>query len=185
MKQTTQALKATTLQTQILAVNTLHQHCKQIIAAEMAFLFPLIGKSILKVDGSFKAKYEHDKPIYKYKVNEFSFDFWVNTHYYFRAEYGKLSIVVVTSVHGGGYDKNGVNCNSNQQQKTIDLFNISNDGALTELIQEDRGYLDTPFIEADILAAAAKVEEQAKKYEAAMCKVPYLFRDALYIRRLR
>ena len=176
--------KATSLQTQILCLNTLYQHSKEIIKNEIDFLLPLIGKDILKVDGSFKAKYEHEKKQYKYQVKEFGFDYWVNTHYYFSAAYGKLSITVITSVHGGGYDKNGVNANSNQQQQTFDLFSLNN-GILSDLIETDRNYLDTPYNEAEILAAAEKVKEVAKQYDAVLQTVPYLFRDALYLQRLR
>lgn len=176
--------KATSLQTQILCVNTLYSHSKEIIAKEIDFLTPLIGKDILKVDGSFKAKYEHEKTSYKYKVNDYGFDFWIDTHYHFKSGYGKLSITVTTSVHGGGYDKNGVNCNSNQQSQTFDLFTLDN-GILAGIIETDRSYLDTPYNEAEILAAAEKTSEAAKQYDAVLQTVPYLFRDALYLQRLR
>ncbi len=181
---TTTPVKATSLQTQILCVNTLYAHSKEIIQNEISFLLPLIGKDILKVDGSFKAKYEHQKRIFKYKVNEFGFDFWVDTHYYFTAKYGKLSIEVITTVTGGGSDKNGVNANHSQQRQGYDLF-VLNNGILSAIVETDRSYLDTPYNEADILAAAEKVKEAAKQYDAVLQSVPYLFRDVLYLQRLR
>lgn len=181
---TEKPVKATTLQTQILCLNTLYAHCKEIIKNEIAFLLPLIGKKVLKVDGSFQAKYEHEKPQFKAKVSAFNFEFWTDTHYYFKENYGKLSINVVTTVHGGGYDKNGVNCNHSQQTQPFDLFTI-NDGVLTELVETDRTFLDTVYDENEILAEAKKTEDAAKVYEAQIEKVPYMFRDTLYLRRLR
>ena len=176
-------VKATALQTQILCLNTLYAHSKEIIQKEMDFLQPLIGKNILKVDGSFKAKYEHEKPHFKYKVNEFGFDFWVDTHYWFTCKYGKLGIEVSTTVTGGGSDKNGVNANHNQQRQGFDLFAIDKDGNLQPL-EVNREFLDTVYNEADILAAAEKVKAAAKQYEATLQTVPYLFRQTLCLQRL-
>lgn len=181
MTQTT--AKATKLQTQILCVNTLYQHSKEIIAAELTRLTPFIGLGILKTDGSFKKKYEAERLTYKYKVNQYGFDFWVDTHYYFSAAYGKLSVKVRTTVSGGGYDKHGVNCNNDQQSQSFDLFNIDAAGKLQPL-EVNREFLDKVYNEAEILAAAANVEAAAKQYEAVLKTVPYLFRSTLYLQRL-
>ena len=175
--------RATSLQTQILCVNTLYTHSKEIIKNEIALLLPLIGKDILKVDGSFKAKYEHENPGFDYKINQYGFDFWVNTHYYFTSKYGILSIKVTTTVSGGGNDGSGVSVNNNQQKQEFDLFILDN-GILSALCEVNRDYMDIIFVEVDILAAAEKVKEAAKKYDAILNNVPYLFRNALYLKRL-
>jgi hypothetical protein len=174
--------KATALQTQILCLNTLYKHSKEITQNETAFLLPLIGKDILKVDGSFKAKYEHEKKAFKYNVNEFGFDFWVDTHYYFTAKYGKLSIDVITTVSGGGSDKNGVNANHSQQRQCFDLFVLDN-GILADKCA-DSELLNTVYTESEILVGAEKVKAAAKQYEATLSSVPYLFRQTLRLQRL-
>lgn len=178
--------KATALQTQILCINTMYQHCKMIIDYEVGALKQHIGKAIFKQDGSFKMKYDHARlTIEKQKVNVYGFDFWIDTHYYHNVRYGCYEITVITTVTGGGYDRNGVNCNHSQQRQSFDLFKLDKDGILTGQDEKDISFIDKVYNEADILAAAENVKEAAKQYESAISAVPHYFRDTLYLNRLR
>ena len=173
--------KATSLQTHILAVNTLYKLSKEIIKKEIEFFTPLIGKDVFKVSGELKAKYTHTLEQYKYKINEFNFDFWVDCHFYLTLKYNKLTVTVVCSVSGGGYDGSGVNCNHSQQTKSFDLFNIDKDFKLISLFETDREYLNTIYNEGEILQQAKKAEEVKKEYQNEMSKVPSYFRSTLYL----
>lgn len=173
--------KATSLQTQILAVNTLYKLSKEIIKKEIEFFTPLIGKDVFKVSGELKAKYKHEMEQYKYKVNEFNFDFWVNCHYYLTLEYNKLIMKVICTVSGGGYDKNGVNCNHSQHTQSFDLFDLDKDYKIISICNVDREYLNTVFNEWEILQQAKKAEEVKKEYQNELSKVPSYFRSTLYL----
>lgn len=180
-----QVQKATPLQAQILAVNTLREHCKQIISYEVEKMQPLIGKDPFKVDGSFKQKYQFPRlVIEKKKISAFGFDWWINTHYYHKLQYGKYELTVITTVSGGGYDKNGVNCNHSQQKQLIDLYEYENN-IITKRAAMDLSFLDVVYSEDKILQAAEVVKQKEKEYETALNSIPYYFADTLYIRRLR
>jgi hypothetical protein len=177
--------KATDLQTQILCANSLHKHCIDIIAYELNFLTPFIGLNILKVDGSFKAKYDHEKMQgLIYKTVEYGFNYHIDTHYYFTAKYGKLSIEVITSASGGGADKNGVCTGHRQMRKNIDLFALDTNGNL-QPVEIDKSEISNIYNEADILAAANKIKQAAQQYNNVLHSLPYMFRQTLFIQELR
>lgn len=163
--------KATSLQAKIVSINTLYTHSIKVIEHEINFLSGLVGKNILKVDGSFKQKYEHERLVIEDNVTEYGYKFFRNTRYWFTADYGKLTINVRTCVSGGGADRNGVNAHCNYETQSFDLFTIK-DGALIELITADRSYLAQPFDEVTILQAAAKVKEVAAQFEKVLDSVP-------------
>ena len=184
MKQTATPTAATALQTQILCLNMANEAAKNIISYELGQLSRHIGKAIFKVDGSLKTKYEYSRlSLEKVKVNAFGFDFWVDTHYYHRIAYGKYEVKVITTVSGGGYDRNGVNKNHYQHSQSFEVFSLNDAGELSAPIAAPE-WLNNQYNETEILQAAAKVEEAAKQYEAVLSKVPYLFRSTLYLQRL-
>ena len=184
MSTTITRTKATTLETKVLAINTLYAHSKKIIEKELSFLTPLIGKKVVKADGSFLAKYEHEKIDFKYKVNAYEFDFWADTNYYFTLSSGRLELNVRTCVSGGGYDKNGVNCNCQYEKQTFSLFSIDENGVITGLYPENRDFINTVYSVDTLIEQAKKAEEAAKIYESFVKNVPYLFREILRVKRL-
>ena len=141
----------------------------------------VMGKALFKVTKELKAKHQHTLEQYKYKVNEFNFDFWVNCHYYLTLKYNKLTLNIVCSVSGGGYDGSGVNCNHSQQTQSFDIFNIDKDFKLISLFEVDREYLNTIYNEGEILQQAAKVEQAKKEYESELYKISSFFRSSLYL----
>ncbi len=175
--------KATSLQAQILCLNTLYAHSKEIIKYETDFLSQYAGKKIFKQDDSFMSKIPYQRlKIEKKQITAFGFTWWVDTHYWHKVSYGKY---VKTCVSGGGYDKNGVNCNCNYQSQSFDIFNLDEWENLTTPVNADREYLNTPFDETAILTAANEAREAAKVYEQILEKVPYQFRETLYLQRLK
>lgn len=176
--------KATSLQTQIICVNMLHEHAKEFIKREADFLTPLIGQKVFKVSGEFLAKFEHERPAKKFKINAFGFDYWIDSHYYFVVAYDKLTMHVRTCASGGGRDQCGVNAHCNYQNTQIDLFNVIEDTILGEPCKSDSTHLDVVYDERTILEQAEKVKEQAKIYEQTLNRVPYIFRSTLYLNRL-
>ncbi len=177
--------KATTLQTQVLAANLSNEHSKEIILAELEQLKKFVGYSIFKVDGSLKEKYKHDLKSFDYKINQYGFDFWVRTNAYIKVSYSKIEIKIMTTVSGGGYDKNGVNANHSSMNRIFDLCNLDKDGKITDFVEFDFPSLEIVHDVDQILEAAKKVEEAKKVYEQAINGVNYIFRDALYIKSPR
>lgn len=178
--------KATTLQTKILAVNTNYSHAIEIVEYEQKQLQKYLGQNILKIDGSFKAKVNHVKLVIEKKnVPAYGFTFWQDTHYWFTANYGKLSVNVKTCVSGGGYDKNGVNCNCQYENVCIDIFEIDKNGNLQPLTNTTaHNYLKVQYNEADILAKKAEIEKAAIEYEKKYNTMPYIFASITGVKRL-
>jgi len=177
--------KATSLQAEILCLNTLYAHSKEIINHENAFLAQYVGKKLFKNDGSYLAKIPYQRlHIEKKQITAFGFTWWIDTHYWHSVKYNRYEITVKTCVSGGGADKNGVSHQCNYQQQTFGLFSINDEGTLTGQLEQDREYLNRVYNEAEILAAAKEVEQAAKVYDSVLNKVPYLFRSTLYLQRL-
>lgn len=176
---------ATALQTQILAVNLMNDHAKKILNHEKNTFTPFIGKSILKVDGTFKAKYEHEKISFAYKVNAYGFDFWVDTHYYFESRYGKANLNIIATVSGGGYDRNGVNVNHTQKRISVSFCDLGkDDSTLLGFSDSCTDYLNVIHNERDILFNSDLVQKKAEEYNKLVNLIPSEFIDALHIKRL-
>ncbi len=175
--------QATSLQCKILAVNTLNRDCQTILTHELNQLKKFVGQNILKVDGSFKSKINHVKTdIPKQNINEYGFNWWIDTTYYIQYKYNTLRIEVCTCVTGGGADKNGVNRHCIYERRVIDIFNVDNDGNLQDL--EKINFEPVQYNELDILAAKQEIDKAAQEYKKTLEKMPYIFHDVMYCERL-
>jgi hypothetical protein len=174
---------ATSLQAKILAININNKNSEGILNFELSQLSKYIGQSILKIDGSFKAKINHVKmEAKKSKFPAYGFQWWEHTDYYFTANYNKLTINVKTCVSGGGCDQNQVNTHCIYETNTIDLFKIDGLGNLQPI--EKQYFENKQFNEADILEAQAKIKQAAKEYEIILSSMPYEFRHVTNCERL-
>lgn len=177
-------VKATALETTVLAVNLQRDFAKITIADIIQQLTPYIGKEVFKNDGLFLKKIPFVKnEIEGYKINRYGFDFWVNQHYYLTVKYGELSAHLSTTVSGGGYDLIGVNANHNRQENNFYLFKV-NGNSLGELIQNDYTYLNEMFYVDAILKIEEEVKAAAKEYERVCDKMPHYFKNVLYIKNI-
>jgi hypothetical protein len=176
---------ATSLQAKILSLNNLNKDAILIFNHEKKQLLPYVGQNILKNDGSFKAKIKLEKlEIQSLKFTAYGFEWHKQTSYYFKNQYGFLSIEVTTCINGGGVDRCGVSKHCIYERQTFDLFKIDTDGKLQELETERNIFQSKDFEELEILENAKKVKEAAKVYEEILNAVPYEFRNVLYLQRL-
>ena len=174
--------KATSLQAKILAVNTINKHSLYFINFELQALQAHKGKDIFKVDGSFKQKYFREFQPIRERVKFAGFDWWIDSHYYLKFNYGKIILHVRTSVTGGGQDQHGVNARCIYEERSFNLLTYP--GAIGEEIEQDRTHLEKEYNEQELKEAAEKAKEAAKAYEKAAEAVPHIFRDVLDVQRL-
>ena len=175
--------KATSLQAKLLAVNTLNTRAEEIINHELEQLKNYIGLNIFKVDGSFKAKYAHEKLEFEpTKIEKFGFNWWERTFYSINVNYNDVSIKVHTSVSGGGSDSNGVSCYSVSLDYWADLFFIDKEGRLQ--IKERPLPTFKQYDEQEILAIQAKIKLAEAEYEKLYEQMPYQFAGVTNCKRL-
>jgi hypothetical protein len=175
--------KATSLQAKILAINTNNNHSELILNFEILQLSKYLGQSILKVDGSFKAKINHLKhEEIKGPFVAYGFEWFSHTHYWFTANYNKLSINVKTCVSGGGVDRCGVSSHCIYETNSIDLFVIDGLGNLQPL--EKQHFQNRQFDETQILEAQKKIKAAAEEYNKILALMPYEFRSVTFCERL-
>lgn len=178
MNTTTLTAKKTNKEIKVLAVNTLYEWADKFYAYEKEYFSQFIGVNIFKVDGSIKAKYEHEKMTFKGKLSDGTF---VNAHYWFTNTYS-FDIKISICVNGGTYDVKPSTAFCEYDEMTLTLFNL-HDGKLIET-NTDTAHLKERF-DIEILKTIANDIEQAKKaYELAENKMPYRFREVFYIGRI-
>lgn len=173
------AVKKSNQEVKTLAINNLYKYAKQFFQYERAHFLQFLGQSIFKVDGSVKAKYDHEKQSYKGQLEDGT---WVNAHYWFTSNYGYFDMIVKICVNGGTYDVKPSTAFCQYDELSLTMFKIE-DGKLIDS-HSDISYLDTVYNLPDLQKAANEIEEAKKHYQKTVEKMPYIFRDVFWIERL-
>ncbi len=187
-------MKKTALQIKVLLINTLNQYAKTIYEYEKKHFAQFLGMEIFKVDGSLKAKYEHEKLTFKGKLEDGTF---YDIHYWFEYNYHTFKIHVKACVSGGSYDVKPNTAFCQYEEKTLYIFDTkeaphpSLEKALLKytvnvLTEPQGGEPDfkCDYDEKNLLAIAERIKEAAAAYEKAERDMPYQFKDVLHIERL-
>jgi hypothetical protein len=171
--------KKTQAEVKVLAVNTLYQYAEQFFNYERQYFSQYLGQSIFKVDGSVKAKYEHEKQSFKGQLPDGT---WVNAHYWFTNRYNCFDIHIKICVNGGSYDVKPSTAFCQYDEMTLEMFKIE-DGKLIDSPQ-DISHLKERFDIDSLKAIAANIEQAKKMYESAADKMPHRFKEVFWIERL-
>jgi hypothetical protein len=174
-----QSNKKSNVEVKILSVNNLYKYAKQFFEYERTHFLQFLGQSIFKVDGSVKAKFDHEKQSYKGQLPDGT---WVNAHYWFTSSYGYFDIHVKICVNGGSYDVKPTTVFCQYDETTLTMFKIE-DGKLIDS-PADISHLDQVFNIQELQKAAKGIEEAAKAYNDECKKLPYMFHDVFLVSRL-
>jgi hypothetical protein len=176
--QTTTAKKSNT-EIKVLAINTLYEYAEKFYNYEKEYLSKFIGVNVFKVDGSLKAKYDHEKLAFKGQLSDGTY---FDAHYWLSYRHGYLDICVKICINGGSYDVQPTTAFCQYENTTITLFKTQDD-KLTET-NTDISYLKERFNLQDLKAIATEIKEAEKQYEETAKKMPYIFNDVFYIGRV-
>ena len=171
-------MKKSNVEVKVLALNTLYEYAKKFIQYEKEFYSKFIGINIFKVDGSIKAKYEHERLSFRGKLPDGAF---VDVHYWFNSSYS-FDIHIKLCINGGSYDDKPVTAFCQYEELTSTLFELK-DNVLTAK-DNDISYLDKRYNVEELTAKAKQVKELAEKYETLYNTFPYQFKDVFYLNRL-
>jgi hypothetical protein len=179
MTQAATQQKKTREEIKVLAINTLYECAAKFYQYEKEHFNKFIGQAIFKVDGSVKAKFEHDKMTFKGQLPDGTF---VNAHYWFTSRYS-FDMTVKICINGGSYDVKPNTAFCQYEETTIELFKIDKDGKIQEA-SNNPDYLNTRYHLSDLKKISEEIKEAAKVYELTENKMPYIFRETFYIQRL-
>lgn len=171
--------KKTNQEVKVLSINTLNQYAEQFFLYEKEYFRQFIGKDIFKVDGSIKAKFDHEKQSFRGQLPDGTF---VDAHYWFTSNYGYFDIHVKICVNGGSYDVKPATAFCQYEEMALTLFKIEA-GKLIDT-DTDITHLKERYNLSDLQKIAAEIGEAKKIYEAAENKMPYRFKDVFYIGRI-
>lgn len=171
--------KKSTQEVKVLAINTLYEYAQQFYEYERQHFSQFIGKDIFKVDGSIKAKYEHEKLSFSGKLNDGTN---VNAHYWFTSKYNCFDIHVKICINGGSYDVKPSTAFCQYEETALTLFKTEDNKLIETPANID--YLATRYDVKTLAKIAADIKEAAKIYEAAEDKMPYLFKGVFDVERL-
>lgn len=177
--QTQNTGKKSTQEVKVLAINTLYEYAQQFYEYEKLHFGQFIGKDIFKIDGSIKAKYEHEKLSFSGKLNDGTN---VNAHYWFTSRHGYFDIHVKICVNGGSYDVSPSTAFCQYEETTLTLFKIEENKLIETPANID--YLKNRYDVETLAKIATNIKEAAKVYEAAEDKMPYLFKGVFDVERL-
>jgi len=177
--QTNIPVKKSNKEVKVLAINTLYQYAKQFFEYEKQHFSQFIGKDIFKVDGSIKAKFEHDKLSFTGTLEDGTN---VNAHYWFTSKYNCFDIHIKICVNGGSYDVKPSTAFCQYEETTLTMFKIVENNLIETPANID--FLNTRYDVETLVKIAADIKEAAKIYEAAENKMPYLFKGVFDIERL-
>lgn len=177
---TQQPTKKSNKEVKVIAINVLHEYAKQFYEYEKKHFSQFLGVDIFKVNGSLKAKYEHDKIDFSGQLKDGTF---VNANYWFTYSYNSFDIHVKICVNGGTYDVRPATAFCQYEEMTLTLFKTDSDNKLIET-DNDISHLSTRYNLADLVKIETEINEAKKNYEAAENKMPYRFRDVFYIGRI-
>lgn len=170
--------KKSDLQVKILSLNTLYEHAQKCVEHENKILTPFIGEDVLKVDGSFKKKYEHERVNFKGQMADGTF---YDVHYWFTSDYGYLDMRIKSCIHGGSYEDKTYFCQ--YDETTYTLFKLV-EGKLQPNTERNNTDYSQRYEEQPIIEQAAKVKVLAEQYEREVGKIPHFFKGAMNIKRL-
>lgn len=171
--------KKTNLEVKVLAINTLYEYAQKFYEYEKKHFSQFIGKDIFKVDGSIKAKYEHERLSFKGQLPDGT---WYNAHYWFESKYS-FDIHVKICVNGGSYDVKPTTAFCQYEEISIKLFDIK-DGSLIET-ESAPDFLNKRYEVSELIQQANEIKELAKRYEYEADKFPYIFKQVCDIQRLQ
>lgn len=170
-------MKKTALEIKVMAVNLLREYAKQFIAYELEHFNQFIGVDIFKVDGSIKAKYDHEKLTVEKRLPDGT---WLTIHYWFKKYNTSLDMQIKLCINGGKHEDN--TAFTHYENLSATMYNL--DDNTLQPADVDRSYLDIRYNEKDLTEQAAKIKAAAEKYRAELDKMPYDFREIFYIERL-
>lgn len=171
--------KKSQIEIKVLAINTLNQWTEQVYAYEKKHFAQFLGQNIFKVDGSVKAKFDHEKFSFKGQLEDGT---WVNANYWFTNAHGYFSIHVKICVSGGSYDVKPATTFCQYEETAPTLFQVK-DGLLIETTQEQSDY-SIRYDVADLQSKAQAIKEAADAYEVVADTMPNQFKDVLFIQHL-
>jgi len=164
------------LEIKVLAVNTLNEYAKKIIAHEVAGFKKLIGVDAYKADGSLKAKYHFDK---LESVSQKLSDNWLSVEYFRdRSEYS-VAISIKVCINGGSYEVTPATAFCHYENQTFYVARIEN--GKIESKELDLSMLDEKFTAAKLLKLNKEVENAAAAYDKAKSAIDHRFREVLHV----
>jgi len=180
MKQTIATpAKKTSQEIKVMAINVLHEYAEKFYNYEKQHFAQFIGKDIFKVDGSVKAKFEHEKISHRGQLPDGTF---LDAHYWFENRYGDFTINVKICINGGSYDVTPTTAFCQYEEMRLTLFQTK-DGQL-QPTETDISHLQTRYNLDDLKTIAKEIEQAAAAYKRAADKMPYRFNDVFWIERL-
>ena len=177
MKQET---KKSAIEIKVISINTLYKYSKEIIEYEKKHFNQFLGKNIVKVDGSIKQKYQHEKLTFKGKLNDGTY---YDVHYWFDIRSGWFDINIKICVNGGSYDTKPSTAFCQYDSLMTSLYKLDSESNLLPY-ENDLSYLDNVYNVADLSNIANDIKEAAIKYNKETDKMPYIFKDVFFIERL-
>ncbi len=171
--------KLSQIDIKVMAINLLYQASKIILDYEQKHFSQFIGQNIFKVDGSVKAKFQHEKIEVKIPIE----GVYTSVSYWFekRGSYS-FDINVKICVNGGSYDVQPSTAFCQYQNESLTLFKLENECLTPTNI--DREYLNEVFDSATLIEQANKIKALAEVYREEANKLNYMFKDVLFIERL-
>ena len=164
----------------VLAINTLYEYAKKILDYEKEHFSKFLGVNIFKVDGSIKAKFEHENLTFKGNLPDGTrFD----VNYWFTYSYNELKVNVKLCINGGSYDVKPITAFCQYEEQQLTIFKTNPAGQLIETIS-DVSFLDQRFDLAELTKIAEGIKAKAAEYEAEVKKMNYLFKYVFDIERL-
>ena len=163
------------------AVNFLNEYVPQIVTTVKNQLNSSIGKPIFTVNGAWRKSVNWIySPIKKQLAN----GDWLSVEYYVQQQYNYVDLRVKICLNGGSYDVKPVTAFTLYQEQSIIIYIVDENGNIVDFDVDLTPYTKKYTVET-IMTQANEAERKAKEYEAAREKVPYRFRDALYLSYLR
>ena len=178
MTTTTVQKKKSNVEVKVIALNLLNEYAAKYLNYERTHFSQFLGKDIFKVDGSVKAKFDHDKLSDKFQMPDGT---WVDVHYWFTKAYGYFNIHIKICVNGGSYDVKPTTAFCQYEEMTLTLFEVK-DG-LVETTQQDND-LTIRYDVAELQAIAAEIKQAGEVYNRVYEKMPHRFTDVFYLSRL-
>lgn len=167
------------LDQKVRAINTFNEYAEKLYNQAKEFFAPLEGTYPFKVDGSLLKKYS-DFKLETYEGKLPNGDHY-NVHGWIKVSYGYVDLNVKLCLHGGSYDDKTYFCI--YEGNSFVICKVEN-GRLVRRDTDDPDF-STRYDTKTIEDAAEEVKKYAAMYDEELEKVPYQFRDVLYLQRLR
>lgn len=172
-------MKKTPLQVKIQALNMLNEYSEKYFALATEHFYKFLGVDIFRVDGSIKQKYVLTLPTFEGKLPDGTF---FNIHAWTKNTGYVLELNIKLCINGGSHDEKPSTAFCQYENAYFDIC-VVRDGKLAERERQPNDF-SLRYEEGDILTKAAEAEEAAKVYKNKLDKVPYQFRDILWLKNL-